>query len=383
MTTRSPDVLPSADRLVAAAEMLVPALKDGERITRRMMNAAMAEAYGFTSAEGVWSQRDSFQMVETAAMLALRQLDLPRNPVEALDTLAALEARLPTQTVRSEEQISHQHFSTPLGLAWLVAKFADLQPGDYVLEPSAGTGMLAIWAQLTTGVHLNEIDPLRQAILRHLFPDAAVTGFDAARIGAHLEERPSVVLMNPPFARNAAGQEDAFAAARHLAAALGALRPGGRLVAIMPDGFQPQGRQSDVFKRVLQGASVMVHARLEKAFARHGTSIPVRLLVIDKRPGAISTTVINRANGADLLPFLAKSPPRLALGEDRQTAASSQPNAVPKSGALLGGFSATRPISARPTGPSACTCILSGLSWWQRGRSFANMIGSLIGLTRN
>jgi predicted RNA methylase len=328
--------------------MLVPTLMDGERITRRMMNAAMAEAYGSTSAEGVWSQRDSFQMVETAAMLALRQLVLPRNPVEVLATLAALEAQLPTQTVRSEEQNSHQHFSTPLGLAWLVAQFADLQPADHVLEPSAGTGMLAIWARLTTRLHLNEIDPLRQSILRHLFPDAAVTGFDAARIGAHLEGRPSVVLMNPPFARNVAGKEDAVAAARHLAAALGALRPNGRLVAIMPDGFQAQGRQSDVFKSVLQGASVMVHARLEKAFARQGTSIPVRLLVIDKRPGPIFTTVINRANTADLLPFLANVPQRLALEEVRQTAASPQANAVPKSGALFGGFSATRPISTRP-----------------------------------
>ena len=316
-----------------------------------MMNAAMADAFGTTSSEGVWSQRDSFQMVETAAMLALQQLDLPPNPVEALDTLAAQEARLPTQTVRSEEQISHQHFSTPLGLAWLVAQFADLQPDDHVLEPSAGTGMLATWAGLTIRLHLNEIDSLRQAILRHLFPDAAVTGFDAARIGAHVEVRPSVVLMNPPFARNAAGQEDAVASARHLAAALGALRPGGRLVAIMPDGFQSQGRQSDVFKRVLQGASVVFHARLEKAFARHGTSIPIRLLVIDKRPGAISTTVINRANAADLLPFLEKVPPRIALGEDRRTVATSKANAVPKSGALLGGFSASRPISTRPISP--------------------------------
>ena len=366
MTARGPDALPAANRLVTAAQMLVPALTDGERITRRIMNAAMADAFGTTSSEGVWSQRDSFQMVETAAMLALRQLELPRNPVEALDTLAALEAQLPTQTVRSEEQISHQHFSTPLGLAWLVAQFADLQPDDHVLEPSAGTGMLAIWARPASSLHLNEIDPLRQSILRHLFPEAVVTGFDAARIGAHLEGRPSVVLMNPPFARNVAGKEDAVAAARHLAAALGALRPNGRLVAIMPDGFQPQGRQSDVFKRVLQGASVMVHARLEKAFTRHGTSIPIRLLVIDKRPGAISTILINRANGADLLPFLAKSPPRLALGEERQTVASPQANAVPKSGVLLGGFSAARQISARPMSPSSGAIDASPLDYCLR-----------------
>jgi hypothetical protein len=144
MNTRSSDALPAADLLVAAAQMLVPALMNCERITRRMINAAMADAFGTTSSEGGWSQRDSFQMVETAVMLALPQLELPRNPVEALETLADLEARLPTQTVRSEEQISHQHFSTPLGLAWLVAQFADLQPDDHVLEPSAGTGPCAI-----------------------------------------------------------------------------------------------------------------------------------------------------------------------------------------------------------------------------------------------
>jgi hypothetical protein len=90
-----------------------------------------------------------------------------------------------------------------------------------------------------------------------------VTGHDAARIGAHLTQRPSVVLMNPPFARNAAGLEDPTTAARHLAAALGVLKPDGRLVAIMPDSFQPQGRRAELFQRALQGASVAFHARLE------------------------------------------------------------------------------------------------------------------------
>ena len=320
-----------------------------------MMNAAMVEAYGTTSSGGVWSQRDSFQMVETAAMLALQQLDLPRNPVEALDTLAALEDRLPTQTVRSEEQINHQHFSTPLGLAWLVAQFADLQPDDHVLEPSAGTGMLAIWARPTTRLNLNEIDPLRQSILRHLFPDAAVTGFDAARIGAHLEGRPSVVLMNPPFARNAVPDRRTLS----LLPAIWLRRsvPCGRAAASSqscPDGFQSQGRQSDVFKRVLQGASVVFNARLEKAYARHGTSIPIRMLVIDKRLGAISTTVINRAKCGRPAAVPRKSPAAwLAVGKDRQTVTKSHANAVPKSGVLLGGFSAARPISARPMLPAS------------------------------
>jgi hypothetical protein len=117
-----------------------------------------------------------------------------------------------------------------------------------------------------------------------MFPDATVTDHDAARIGAHLTQRPSVVLMNPPFARNAAGLEDPTTAARHLAAALRSSEADGRLVAIMPDSFQPHGRRAELFQRALQGASVAFHARLEGAFAKQGTSIAVRLLVIDKCP---------------------------------------------------------------------------------------------------
>jgi hypothetical protein len=77
--------------------------------------------------------------------------------------------------------------------------------------------------------------------------------------------------MNPPFARNAAGLEDPTTAARHLAAALGVLKSDGRLVAIMPDSFQPHGRRAELFQRALQGASVAFHARLEGAFAKQGT----------------------------------------------------------------------------------------------------------------
>jgi hypothetical protein len=95
---------------------------------------------------GVWSQRDSFQMLEMAVLRWLAGQSIPHRP-QALPFLHNLEARLPTQTVRSEEQVEHQHFSTPLGLAWLAAHLADIQPDDVVLEPSAGTGMLAVWAR--------------------------------------------------------------------------------------------------------------------------------------------------------------------------------------------------------------------------------------------
>ena len=65
-----------------------------------------------------------------------------------LETLAALE---PSQTRRSEEQLALQQFSTPLPLAYAALQAAAIRPGDIVLEPSAGTGMLAVMAECALG----------------------------------------------------------------------------------------------------------------------------------------------------------------------------------------------------------------------------------------
>ena len=280
------------------------------------MNKAMGDAFGSSSADGNWTQRDSFLALEIAAILALRDLSLPRDTAKAIQRLEKFAAQFPTQTVRSEEQIAHQHFSTPIALAWLASRFADIRDDDLVLEPSAGIGMLAAWADGGRDIHLNEIDPVRAELLRLLFPESRVTMHDAARIG-QLGVNPSVVLMNPPFARNAVGQEDPLAAARHIASALMALRAGGRLVAIMPDSFSGHGRNGDVFTRALRGCRVAAHFQIQGAFKTHGTSVAVRLLVVDKVPGRIDATVVARNNLADLLPFLASLPARAVAGEGR------------------------------------------------------------------
>jgi hypothetical protein len=65
-----------------------------------------------------------------------------------LDMLARLAARLPSQTRRSEESERLQQFSTPVTLGFVAAQAAALTSADVVLEPSAGTGLLAIFAEL-------------------------------------------------------------------------------------------------------------------------------------------------------------------------------------------------------------------------------------------
>jgi predicted RNA methylase len=119
-----------------------------------------------------------------------------------LPLLMRIASLLPTHTRRSEESESLQQFSTPIGLAFVASVAAAITPADVVLEPSAGTGLLAILAELAVAsVVLNELADSRAGILSQLFPAVCTTQFDAAHINDHLGAGivPSIVLMNPPF----------------------------------------------------------------------------------------------------------------------------------------------------------------------------------------
>ncbi|MFX5207098.1 hypothetical protein ABTC99_20775, partial [Acinetobacter baumannii] len=70
------------------------------------------------------------------------------SPAAMLPMLMRIASLLPTQTRRSVESESLQQFSTPIGLAFVASRAAAITPTDVVLEPSAGTGLLAILAEL-------------------------------------------------------------------------------------------------------------------------------------------------------------------------------------------------------------------------------------------
>ena len=124
------------------------------------------------------------------------------SPVALLAMLAKVAALLPSHTRRSEESQALQQFSTPIALGFAAATAAAITPVDLVLEPSAGTGLLAIFTELAgSRLVLNELAETRADLLGRLFPGVPVTRHDAAQIHDHLDlaVRPSVVLMNPPF----------------------------------------------------------------------------------------------------------------------------------------------------------------------------------------
>jgi len=309
--------LPRASAILGAARTLAAKLLLAVPIDRAALTEAITQSAGGSDAAGAWRQRDSFEALEVALAMAVPELVGQMDAGAAIRTLEALTTELPTHTVRSENQIAFQQFSTPPTLAYLAVHLAQVSNGDVFLEPSAGTGILAslVWGRANT-CPLNELEPTRAVLLEGLFPGSHVFRHDGGKLSALLSgtTRPSVIVMNPPFSISQSRGEDQNTAARHLRAALDHLLPGGRVVAIMPDWFSPSARHGEVFRRTLEGARVLMSLRLDKGgYAKHGTGIAVRLLVIDKVAGEIGIATINRASVGELFAALPQISPRAAL----------------------------------------------------------------------
>ena len=135
-----------ATLIVQAAAHIAALIDNHETISRATLNAAMTRAFGVSDSSGAWSQRDSFEMLEQALVLSLLKRDPLPDPAQELAALEKITRALPTQSIRSEDQMNFQQFSTPAPLAWLAGQAARIEASDIFLEPSAGTGLLAVAA---------------------------------------------------------------------------------------------------------------------------------------------------------------------------------------------------------------------------------------------
>ncbi len=196
-----------AARVLFAAAQLLPSLERGSALDARLLREAMTAAFEGSDQDGAWLWKDAYEASEAAAVLFLRKygqgmLKKAAGAARYLSMLERLAALLPSHTRRSEESDQFQQFSTPLGLGFLMGIAAQVRPGEIVLEPSAGTGLLAIHAEIAgAALALNELAETRQAMLAALFPQAPVTRFNAEQIDDYLDASiaPVCVLMNPPF----------------------------------------------------------------------------------------------------------------------------------------------------------------------------------------
>jgi len=263
--------------------LLLADIERGVRIDASILRTAMNSAFGGSDSEGAWDWKTAYDACEAAQILFLRKFgpamrSRAGSPALLLAMLAKVASLLPTHMRRSEESQALQQFSTPIGLGFAASVAAAITPSDLVLEPSAGTGLLAILAELAGGrLVLNEPADTRAELLEHLFAGIAVTRHDAAHIHDHLDAtlRPTVVLMNPPF--SAAAHVDgrvADAALRHLSSALTRVAEGVRLVAITGARICPDNPcWRDAFIRLQERGRVVFTAAVDgRVYARHGTT---------------------------------------------------------------------------------------------------------------
>ena len=335
------------DALIAAAGTLLPVLEAGRPLDAATIRDAMTRAFGASDAEGGWIWKDAYEAAEAAGVLFVQRYgramrrqagagtDGPRRMLAMLAAIAALE---PSHTKRSEDQVRLQQFSTSLPLAYAALRAAAVRPGDVVLEPSAGTGMLAVMAECALGnraagaLHLNEIANARAGLLGQLFPATRVTRHNAENIADRLPGiRPTVVLMNPPFSATpgvSSIRHDADL--RHLRSAFAMLPYGGRLAAITSANCVPgDAAWRDAFSRLAGNARIVFTMAIDgRAYARRGTGFDTRLTVLDR----------SEAPGIESLP-------RTRSGVDSQARAD---NAAALLDAVIARMPARLPIQAAP-----------------------------------
>ena len=293
--------------------------------------------------------RSSYEASEAACVLFLRRygrapLTKSRGDAPKLaGLLKRIEGLLPSHTKRSEDSIRLQQFSTPIGIGEAMARAAQLVPSIHVLEPSAGTGLLAVHAELRGAMLiLNELAETRHGILKGPIsgrcrypastPSRSTTSFlqDIA---------PTAVLMNPPFSVTPhVDGASLLAGFRHVSSALARLSPKGRLVALLSDRFDPcSPRFADSFGHLTERSRLVFHATIDGAlYQRHGTTTATRLLVFDKATAENSAIPASSGNicatGLVALFRLVDEgvPPRLKAAQEALSRAMPKTSFAPK-----------------------------------------------------
>lgn len=187
-------------------------------------------------------------------------------------------------TKRRDQREGQDYFATPEPVGMKMVEWANIKPGDKVLEPSAGHGAIARFFPAQSDVTM--VEPSYDLSQR-----AALANGTARIINGRFEDlsranKFDAIVMNPPFGT---GGKTAY---EHLAKAAKHLRQGGRLVALVPRGGISE-RRFDQFFGGDEAKGLDLVARIKMpwvTFERAGTKVATEVLVFerhDKSDGSI------------------------------------------------------------------------------------------------
>lgn len=206
---------------------------------------------------------------------------------EVLAELKDLETQIPPQSWRSENQQQLQQFSTPPAIGFLMTTILNPGKADSIMEPSAGTGSLAVWLRIIgCKVQLNEISARRRALLE--LQGFAPTAHDAEFLDDLMPDTIAFdgVLMNPPFSASGGRMKtnDSGFGFRHIRSALSRLKRDGKLVALLGTESGTKTEKSQNFwSEIADENELKAFIHLPKnAFYKYGTTTATSIVCLRK-----------------------------------------------------------------------------------------------------
>jgi predicted RNA methylase len=309
---------PQTERLKAAIETVKSRLLRDDFPNNKQL-ARICIDYGIRLIDSDGDPHLFHEILETSLNLYLSEAEWLKplettNKYEILARLEDLTVKLPPQSWRGLEQIRLQQFSTPPALAYLLLRMIRPEAGKLALEPSAGTGSLAIWLRKTgCQTEVNEISARRKRLLE-------LQNFDPFSVNAEFLDdllpaqiKPDFILMNPPFSASGGRtrKRDSNFGFRHVETALLRLQPGGRLVALLgADACLGTDKGKKFWHRV--GREYRVHAFLvipRGAFYKYGTTFQTVAVVVSKpeinnQPNQLQPQIVESSNLSEMLRFV-------------------------------------------------------------------------------
>lgn len=193
------------------------------------------------------------------------------------DVDAAELVRVAIEAGRIIDPMAADFYPTPAWLAERLVESAKIAQGDHVLEPSAGRGAIALMAQAAGGIVLC-VERLEANVAVLRAEGLAVREGDFLAMTRKQLGPQHAIVMNPPFSRRAD--------IAHVTHAMGFLRKGGRLAAIMSASVTYRDdAKGTAFRELVRENRGTIEPLPEWAFKEAGTAVRTVMVSMRKFSG--------------------------------------------------------------------------------------------------
>ena len=263
---------------------------------------------------------------------------------------------------RRDQREGVDYYATPEPIGFKMVEFADIRLGEKVLEPSAGHGAIARW--FPEGANRVLIEPSSTLASRAGLSSPGANVIQGMFEDHYIGNKYDAIVMNPPFG---SGGKDAF---EHLQKAVGHLRSGGRIVAIVPRGGMAD-RRYETFRDADSNKNVYVALDVELPsvmFERAGTSVATRMIVLEKHdtPDTAPNPLYRDLSDAETITELFNRIEGLSLSERRRGGQERAPTTPVASPTPVAATPASQTVPA-PTPNLTASAEALGAEAFRRG----------------